>query len=131
MLVDHEALGRGHALPGETCEIPGVGPVSVEWVRELLGDAFLTVVIKKGKDITTVAHLGRHIPAELRTALIVGGRECDVEGCNNRGYLELDHKHDHAKRGPTSWWNLHWLCYIHHQRKTRAACCRRRARPAG
>ena len=78
-------------------------------------------MIKKGKDITTVAHLGRHIPAELRTALIVGGRECDVDGCDNRGYLELDHIHDHAKRGPTAWWNLHWLCYIHHQRKTRDA----------
>ena len=51
----------------------------------MLGEAFLTFVIKKGKDITTVAHLGRHIPAELRTALVVSGRECDVEGCDNRG----------------------------------------------
>ena len=40
---------RGNALPGETCEIPGVGPVNVEWVRSLLGDAFLTAVIKKGR----------------------------------------------------------------------------------
>ena len=120
-VVDYNAFTRGFALPGETCEIPGVGPVNATYVRDLLGDAFVTLVIKKGKDITTVAHLGRHIPAELRTALIVGGRECDVDGCHNRGYLELDHIHDHAKRGPTSWWNLHWLCYIHHQRKTRGA----------
>ena len=33
VLVDHEALKRGHAIEGETCEIPGVGPVSVDWVR--------------------------------------------------------------------------------------------------
>ena len=37
VVIDHEALRRGHALPGETCEIPGVGPVNVGWVREILG----------------------------------------------------------------------------------------------
>ena len=75
-------------------------------------------MIKKGKDITTVAHLGRHIPAELRTALVVSGRECDVDGCHNRGYLEIDHSHPVAKGGLTSWSNLRWLCYLHHKRKT-------------
>ena len=70
------AACAGTRSPGETCEIPGVGPVNVEWVRELLGEAFVTAIIKKGKDITTVAHLGRHIPAELQTAMIVSGREC-------------------------------------------------------
>jgi hypothetical protein len=44
----------------------------------MLGDAFVTAVIKKGRDITTVAHFGRHIPAHLRTAMIVGGRECVI-----------------------------------------------------
>ena len=119
VVIDHEALGRGHAIDGETCEIPGVGPVSVEWVRSLLGTAFVTAIIKKGKDITTVAHLGRHIPAELRTAMIVSGRECSIEGCAGREYLELDHcEIDHAKNGPTAWFNLTWLCSIHHTRKT-------------
>jgi hypothetical protein len=121
VLVDHDVITRGCALPGETCEIPGVGPVNAQWVRSLLGDAFVTAVIKNGKDITTVAHLGRHIPAEIQTALIVGGRQCDAEGCHNRGYLERDHDQDFAKGGLTAWWNLHWLCYIHHQRKTRAS----------
>ena len=59
VIVDHEALLRGNTVPGESCEIPGVGPVNVAWVRELLGEAFVTAIIKKGKDITTVAHLGR------------------------------------------------------------------------
>ncbi len=119
VLVDHEALVRGHAVEGETCEIPGVGPVSVEWVRTLLGTAFVTAVIKKGKDITTVAHFGRHIPAELRTAMIVSGRECSIDGCTGREYLELDHcEVDHADGGPTARWNLTWLCSIHHTRKT-------------
>jgi hypothetical protein len=62
---------------------------------------------------------GRHINATLRTALLVQGRECDVEGCCQRGYLEIDHAHDHAKRGPTALWNLGWLCGHHHRLKTR------------
>ncbi len=118
VMVGHETLRSGELVPGEVCEIPGVGPVDVNWVREQLGSAFLTAVITKGKDIVTVAHLGRHIPAELMTALLVGGRECDAEGCNHRGYLERDHVHDHAKGGPTSYKNLCWLCYRHHRLKT-------------
>jgi len=112
-------LKRGWAEAGETCEIPGVGPVDVAWVRSLLGRAFLTAVIKKGKDITTVAHLGRHIPVEVQTGLVVQGHECDVAGCGMRGYLERDHRHDYAKGGPTSLENLGWLCWYHHQLKSR------------
>lgn len=119
VVIDHAALVRGRALPGERCEIPGVGPVSRSLVTELLGDAFVTAIVQKGKDITTVAHLGRHIPAELRTALTVSGRECDVAGCHARAYLELDHSEvDHARGGPAAWWNLTWLCYLHHKRKS-------------
>jgi hypothetical protein len=119
IVVDHGALVRGGTADGEVCEIPGVGPVDVSWVKELLDSAFLTVVIKKGKDIRTVAHLGRHVPAEVMTALIVSGRECDVEGCDCRGYLERDHVQDHARGGLTSFENLGWLCYRHHRLKSR------------
>jgi 5-methylcytosine-specific restriction endonuclease McrA len=60
------------------------------------------------------------MPAELRTAMIVGGRECDVVGCHARGYLEVDHcEIDYAKGGPTARWNLAWLCAVHHRRKTK------------
>jgi hypothetical protein len=120
VVIDHEALVRGNAVKGERCEIPGVGPVNAQWVREHLGEAFLTAVIKQGRDIRTVAHLGRHVPAEVRTAMIVGGRECEVVGCHSRGYLERDHcEVDFANGGPTAWWNLAWLCSVHHRRKTR------------
>ena len=119
ILIDHDALVAGHVTNGEVCEIPGVGPVDVSWVRSLLGSAFLTAVIRKGKDIRTIAHLGRHVPAEIQTALLVRGRECDVEGCYHRGYLERDHTHAYAKGGPTAFWNLRWLCYRHHRQKTR------------
>ena len=59
LVIDHAALVRGNTIDGERCEIPGVGPVNVEHARDLvLGDAFLTAVIQKGRDIATVAHLG-------------------------------------------------------------------------
>jgi hypothetical protein len=118
ILIDHGALMRGGTAEGEVCEIAGIGPVDVGWVRELLGSAFLTAVIKRGKDILSVAHLGRHIPAEVQTALLVSGRECDVVDCYHRGYLERDHQHDLAKGGPTAYWNLGWLCYAHHRLKS-------------
>jgi hypothetical protein len=51
--------------------------------------------------------------------MIVSGRECSIEGCTGREYLELDHSEvDHAKDGPAAWWNLGWLCSIHHTKKT-------------
>ncbi|MDQ1462141.1 MAG: hypothetical protein QOI08_3625 [Actinomycetota bacterium] len=100
------------------CEIPGVGPVNAAWVRELLGSAFLTAIVTRGKDILTVAHLGRHVPAEIQTALIVSGRECDIARCHHRGYLERDQVRDHAQGGPTAFWNLGWLCYWHHRLKS-------------
>ena len=118
VLLDYELLVRGGEGDG-TCEIPGVGPVDFEWVRSIMGDAFLTAVIKKGVDITTVAHLGRKYTAELMTAMIVGGRECSIDGCGVRGYLERDHVHEVSKGGATAWWNLAWLCYYHHQLKSR------------
>jgi hypothetical protein len=119
VVIDHTALVRGNAIAGERCEIPGVGPVNAQWVREMLGESFLTAVIQKGRDIATVAHLGRHVPAVVQTAMIVGGRECEVTGCHRRSYLERDHSEcGYARGGPTAWWNLAWLCSVHHRRKT-------------
>jgi hypothetical protein len=119
ILIDHAALLRGRAWAGETCKIPGVGPVNAQWVQSLLGDAFVTAIIRKGTDICTVAHLGRHIPAVVRTALTVAGLECCVEGCTCRGYLEMDHSNvDFAGGGPTSFPNLDPLCSPDHKLKT-------------
>jgi hypothetical protein len=56
VVIDLATLLRGEALPGERCEIPGVGPVNAAWVREILGESFLTAVIANGVEIRTVAH---------------------------------------------------------------------------
>ena len=55
--VDAEKLTGGDDTAGR-CEIKGVGPVPVETARELMGDALLTILVKKGVDVTTIAHDG-------------------------------------------------------------------------
>jgi len=49
VVIGHGTLVAGGLVPGERCEIPGVGPVDPAWVRDLLGDAFLTAVITTGR----------------------------------------------------------------------------------
>ena len=60
-------------------------------------DAFIRAVLYEGTRIATVAPLGRHIEAELRTALGLGpatgfeGAQCAEPGCGRRYSLEWDH----------------------------------------
>ncbi|MBV8302871.1 MAG: DUF222 domain-containing protein, partial [Acidimicrobiia bacterium] len=124
LVCDLRAYRRGHAHDGEPCHFGGGGPLPVDLVRDLSADAFLKVVLHDGVDITTVCHLGRHIPAELRTALELGappdfdGVVCSVAGCNRRHGLEWDHTDPVANGGPTSYNNLSPKCWSHHQEKT-------------
>ena len=122
VVCDLAAYRRGHAHPGEPCHILGGGPVPVSLVRELSGDAFLKAVLHDGVRIDTVAHLGRHLKAELRTALELGAPP-DFDGvsclqCDRRYGLQWDHVDPRANRGPTSYDNLQPLCWPHHQEKT-------------
>jgi hypothetical protein len=116
--VDLQALRRGTLEPGESCEIPGVGPVPLAVARELFGDCFLKFVISDGVDIRTVVHYGRVIPAHLKTALQFRDRCCVVPGCGRTFGLEYDHLVEFAKGGPTSLDNLARLCGPHHAMKT-------------
>jgi 5-methylcytosine-specific restriction endonuclease McrA len=104
--------------------IVGGGPVPVSVVREVAADAFVKVVFHDGVEITKVAHLGRHIPAELRTALELGappdfdGVTCAEPGCHRRYGLEWDHLNPVANGGITSRENLKPKCDPHHRDKT-------------
>ena len=89
--VDAEALLSLKGLPGATCEIPGLGAIPVEDARTMLGDALLTVIVRKGTDVTTVAHHGRTVPTAIRRAVEARDPECVVEGCTVRDHLELHH----------------------------------------
>ncbi|MGH2772570.1 MAG: HNH endonuclease signature motif containing protein, partial [Actinomycetota bacterium] len=116
--VDHAALVRGHTQPGETCEIPGIGPISVATARELLNDAILRVLVLDGADIKAVCSAGRWIPSSVRTALEKRDPVCVVPGCECRYRLQIDHIQEFAKSGPTKLANLARLCVTHHYLKT-------------
>ena len=116
--VDHEAFTRGWTEPGETCEIAGIGPVPVFVVRKLASDAILKALITDGTDIHSVSHLGRTIPARLRTAIGALYPECVIAGCHVDRHLELDHNTPVCEGGRTELENLAPLCHFHHDDKT-------------
>jgi hypothetical protein len=117
--IDQRAFLSGDTEPGEVCEIVGVGPIPVSVAQRLADDAFLKAIMTTGVDVLAVSHLGRTIPAHLRTALDELFPECSVEGCNVAWSLEIDHNQPVEARGPTALWNLNKLCRYHHQLKTR------------
>ena len=116
--IDIDALKRGHTEHGEVCEIAGVGPIPVASASEYLGEAFLKLLVVDGVDIKTVAHMGRHIPAPLRTAVEERDRVCQVPTCDTTIGLEIDHIKAFAEGGPASLANLVRLCKRHHLQKT-------------
>jgi len=116
--IDIDALKRGHAEHGEVCEIAGVGPIPVATATEYLGEAFLKLLVVDGVDVKTVAHMGRHIPAPLRTAVEERDRLCQVPTCDMSIGLEIDHIVPFAEGGPASLENLVRLCKRHHLQKT-------------
>jgi len=117
--VDLAALRRGNLDDGEVCEIPGVGPVPLATAVNEVGEAILKVIIGDGVDVRTVAHIGRAVPAHLRSALENRDETCVVPGCDVGRGLEIDHyKIGFAQDGPTELWNLCRLCRWHHYLKT-------------
>jgi hypothetical protein len=116
--VDKTAFDRGRSEPGEVCEIPGVGPIPVSVARTLADDAILKALITDGTDVRSISHLGRTIPARLRTAVEEAYPECAVEECHVDRHLEIDHKQPVADGGRTELANLQRLCAHHHDEKT-------------
>ncbi len=82
--------------------MPGVGPIPVSVAREWAEDSFLKAVLVDGTDVKAVSHMGRTIPARLRTALEARDPTCVVPGCDVRQGLEIDHVVPFASGGPTS-----------------------------
>jgi hypothetical protein len=116
--VDEAAWSRGRAERGEMCRVPGLGPVSVSAARRLATDGIVKTVLSDGADVRAVAHLGRTIPARLRTALEARDQTCVVTDCDEREGLEIDHIVPMAEGGPTKLENLARLCRWHHSLKT-------------
>ena len=108
--IDHTALLRGHTIAGETCDVAGLGPISVESAKDLMGDAFLAAVVLKGRDVVNVAHLGRGPNAFQRTALEAAGTGCTNIGCNRTVNIQIDHRTPVATDPVTKLDNLDPLC---------------------
>jgi uncharacterized protein YbjQ (UPF0145 family) len=118
IVVDYEALMRGHTVTGEQCEIPGIGPIPVTLARQMSEDAFLKLILMNGVDVVGVAHGGKNIPAHLRSALEIRDRECIVPRCNVRRNLHIDHRDTFGRTQVTRLEDLARLCRWHHHMKT-------------
>ena len=117
VMVDIHALLRGHTVAGETCEIPGVGPVPVSVLYDYADEAVGHALVTDGVDIRAYCSLTRHIPTMLRVALEARDRECVVPGCNVSTGLEIDHTVAVEDGGPTTYANLARPCHHHHRMK--------------
>jgi hypothetical protein len=118
VVVDYDALMRGHTVTGERCEIPGFGPIPVTLARQMSEDAILKVLLTRGVDVMAVAHGGYTIPAHLRSALEVRDQKCIVPRCNNRRDLQIDHRKGFGGARVTKLEDLGRLCRWHHYLKT-------------
>ncbi len=117
--VDHSALRRGHVRPGETCEIPGVGPVPVATATEALSDAFVKLFVSDGVDVQSVCHVGRSVPAHVQSALEERDPVCVVPGCAMAHGLENHHWNvPYAQCGTSTLVGLARICAWHHDRVT-------------
>lgn len=120
--IDHSALMRGYATEDEVSEISGVGPVAPSVVVEMMrkDDPFIGVVLTKGEEVLSVAHLGRKPNALQITALEWMYPTCAVKGCPHTLFLEMDHRIPWADIHKTALGNLDRLCSFHHALKTNA-----------
>jgi hypothetical protein len=106
-----EGLDRGHLLPGETCEVEGLGPIPVTVAKRMLNDARVTLLVHDTDDhISHVSSVTRTVPAKLRRWLEATYPECGRQGCNNTRNLIIDHITDYADGGILDEHNAWRLC---------------------
>ena len=119
VLVDHQALLRGHTVAGEACEIEGLGPVPVAVVESWRHDAYLRLIVTDGIDVKAITRRSRYVDAHLDAALAVRDRHCIVTGCDVDWRLERDHRVPYAQCHTTSLDGLGRMCWWHHLLKTK------------
>jgi hypothetical protein len=113
--VDASALRRGSVESGEMCEIAGVGLISVDTARDLLGEGYVRLLVKDGVDVTTITGRVRTVPARVEAALFERDLSCVVPDCGVSIGLQTHHwRKDVRFQGPTVLDNLCRMCCIHH-----------------
>ena len=118
VVVSADALRRGHTEAGETCEIPGIGPIPVATAQSLAMDSLLCVLLKEENDIRFASSMTRTISARLRRALEERDRTCSVRGCDVSEHLEIDHIVGFVGHKVTSLEECDRKCRWHHYLKT-------------
>lgn len=104
--------------PGDrTCEIPGVGPVSLPAARQLLGGPLLEHARQRGVAVGQTIHSGRQPTVAQRVALLWAQPSCSVAGCAHT-FTQIDHRDDWHWVKVTELANLDRLCIHHHRLKT-------------
>jgi hypothetical protein len=112
--VDHAALRRGHTIPGEVCEIEGIGSIPVATALAMSTEALAYAILTNGTDITHIWRLDRTIPRALRIALQERDQVCIVPHCSVRDHLQIHHIQAVTDGGPTSEANCCRPCQWHH-----------------
>jgi hypothetical protein len=108
--VDADRLTGTSTTPGGRCEIKGVGPVPVETARAYLGDALLTILVKKGVDVTTIAHDGtKTMPASVRRAVLARDQHCVIASCSAPA-TQIHHLDWRSRGGRHSIQNCRGVC---------------------
>ena len=105
--VDASRLAGGEGM----CETTSTGAIPVdEAIGAILAGAFVKIVLHEGVDISKVAHVGRHLPAVVKTAVMERDAYACVH-CGSTTCLETHHyRVEYAKGGVTAYWNLATLC---------------------
>jgi hypothetical protein len=101
----------------ETCDIAGLGPISVPAARALLGESVLKLVITRGVDVN-VTHLGRGLTAAQQVAQWWLQPSCTTLSCPRWGRLQNDHRVPYATCRQTSLFNNDPMCSHCHHLKT-------------
>lgn len=113
--VDLASLLEGRTSSGSICHIDRIGPVDLEFVRSILGDAFVAILLTKPDGtIHDVVHLGRRANALQRSVKEAQGIHCETPGCDRTHGLELHHIEAWTDSGITQVDLLVWLCSTHH-----------------
>ena len=113
--VDLAALINGTVGDGEVCELPGIGPVSVEQARSMFGDSILRLVTTNGTAVIDVVNPARKPTEAQRIAKLWTDPKCCVAGCNRTVDLEYEHREDYARTQHTVLVESEHMCTFHHQ----------------
>ncbi len=116
--VDLAAFINGTVGDGEVCELPGIGPVSVEQARTMFGDSILRLVTTNGTAVIDVVNPARKPTEAQRIAKLWTDPKCCVAGCNRTVDLEYEHREDYARTQHTVLVESEHMCTFHHQLKT-------------